>query len=65
MADDVPTEQLVAALVMKAADDVASGMTRAQVIQALLDLAATPDVAEAIALRGEALYISRGGVLKS
>ncbi|WP_294764916.1 hypothetical protein [uncultured Rhodoferax sp.] len=64
MADEVPTDQLVAALVMKAADDVASGMTRAQVVQALVDLAATREVAEAIALRGEDLYVSRGGVLK-
>lgn len=64
MANDVPTEQLVAALVMKAADDVAAGLTRAQVVQALVDLAATREVAEAIALRGEDLYVSRGGVLK-
>ncbi len=63
MANDVETEQLIAALILHAADHVAAGMTRAQVIQVLVALAAKPDVAHAIALQGEAVYVARGGVL--
>ena len=64
MPNDAQTEQLIASLVMKAADDLVSGKTRAQVIQALVDLAATPQVAEAIALRAEDVYVARGGTLQ-
>eukprot|EP01034_Spumella_vulgaris_P000048 gene48-63_t len=56
MANDVQTEQLVASLIMKATDDIAAGKTRAQVIQALVDMAASPAVAEAIALRAEDVH---------
>ncbi len=63
MANDPHTEQLIASLLMQATDGLASGKTRAQVIQALVDMTATPAVAEAIALRAEDVYVARGGTL--
>ncbi len=51
MSNDAQTQQLIASLAMKATDDLAAGKTHAQGIQALVEMVASPAVAEAIALR--------------
>jgi hypothetical protein len=63
MPNDAHTDQIITTLTMQAVNQFAAGKTRAEVVQTLIQMAASQDVANAIASNAEALYVSQGGQL--
>jgi hypothetical protein len=60
---DANTQQLVTTLILQAATALDEGKSRADVVVFLLQQGATPEVAEAVATKAEAVSLARAGKL--
>lgn len=60
---DANTQQLVTTLILQAATALDEGKSRADVVVFLIEKGATPQVAEAVATKAEAVSLARAGKL--
>ncbi|APW44273.1 hypothetical protein [Rhodoferax saidenbachensis] len=60
---DANTQQLVTTLILQAATAFDEGKSRADVVVFLIQQGATPEVAEAVATKAEAVSLGRAGKL--
>jgi len=63
MDNDANTEQLITTLILQSATALDEGKSRADIVVFLMQQGATPQVAEAIATKAEAVSLARAGKL--
>jgi hypothetical protein len=63
MDNDANTEQLITTLILQSATAFDEGKSRADIVVFLMQQGATPQVAEAIATKAEAVSLARAGKL--